>query len=185
MLHLYLCIVLTLHRLHCSVSGILYGLMPVAFSDGLHHMSSLGMLPISLSKLPDCSIFGSAVLENQYPGSCLPEICVALNIRPTIDQILAAIWGEHDMTMTMASVRDWVEDRFYVHAMLPLMLIMHVLPQCVVEFRSCKKGQSHIVPCSLLDSSCFLTGKPLEPQAAAAQASLVSSASCSSAVEGV
>ena len=135
--------------------------------------------------VPDCSIFGSAVLKNQYPGSCLPEICVALNIRPVINQILAAIRGGHVTTTMMAGVCDWVEDRFYVHATLPLMLIMHVLPQCVAEFRSRKKGQSHIVPCSLLDSSCFLTGKLLEPQAAAAQASLVPSASCSSAVEGV
>jgi hypothetical protein len=87
----------------------------------------------------DCSIFGSAVLENQYPGSHLPKIRVTLKVRPTIDQILAAIQGEHDTPMTMAGVHDWV-DRFYVRAMLPLVLVMHVLPQCVAEFRSRKKG---------------------------------------------
>jgi Holliday junction resolvase YEN1 len=132
--------------------------------------------------VPDCSIFGSAVLENQYPGSRLPEIRITLKVRPTIDEILAAIWGEHDTTTTMAGVRDWVDNGFYVRATLPLTLVMHVLPQCVAEFRSRKKGQSHTVSCSLLNSSCFLAGAPSEPQAAAAaaQASLPSPA-----VEGV
>ena len=129
--------------------------------------------------VPDCSIFGSAVLENWYPGSCLPEIRITLKVRPMINEILATIQGEHDTTMTMAGVHDWVDDGFYVRAMLPLMLVMHVLPQCVAEFRSCKKGQSHIVSCSLLNSSCFLAGAPLEPQAAA-QAFLPSPA-----IEGV
>ena len=95
-----------------DASGILQWFASYVFSEHVVHQLVKAAAAMDSGLVPDCSIFGSAVLKNQYPGLHLPEICIALNIRPMIDQILAAIWGEHGTTTTMASVRDWVEDGF-------------------------------------------------------------------------
>jgi hypothetical protein len=91
--------------------------------------------------VPDSSIFSYAVCENQYDDAQLPEIHVTLKVKLTIYEILAAIQGKYDTLKTMAKVHEWVEDGFHVCATLPLVLIEHVLPQCVEEFRSRKKGR--------------------------------------------
>jgi hypothetical protein len=106
--------------------------------------------------VPDCSIFGSAVRENTYHGSRLPEIHVNLKVKPAIYEILAVIRGKCD-----ADIHEWVKDDFRVRATLPLVLVAHVLPQCIAEFRSCKKGQCRISICSFLTCSYAFSQVPL------------------------